>query len=208
MRFNTQRLFFVGILLLVALLVFYSLMDQHKEEDIVLKIENFRRQKDLAFKERDDSPIENREAFRQLSYFPPDLSYRIRADWEPIGRQEADFLVQMTDSSFQRLYAVAYAYFLYQGKRYKLLLFEKEGNSNYWFLPFKDLSNGQETYEAGRYLDVEKPKGNKLILDFNFAYNPYCVYSPDYSCPLPPRQNHLDFPILAGEKKFVEAGEN
>jgi len=203
MKQKQNRVFFFGILLILTAILAYSLLDQRKEEDMIQKIEKFRREKDEAFKYRDDSPIENREAFTHLNYFPPKTQYRIKARWVPIDENEADFLVQMTDSTFDRLRSVAYAYFEYEGKEYRLLLFEKEGNASYWFLPFKDASNGKETYEGGRYLDVEKPKGNTLILDFNFAYNPYCAYSPDYSCPIPPAQNNLDFAILAGEKKFA-----
>ncbi|WP_038028658.1 DUF1684 domain-containing protein [Thermonema rossianum] len=205
MKQKQNRLFFFGVLLILIAILAYSLIDQRKEEDVMQKIEKFRREKDEAFKYRDDSPIENREAFSHLNYFPPNVQYRIKARWVPVDENEADFLVQMTDSTFDRLRSVAYAFFEYEGKEYQLLLFEKEDNAGYWFLPFKDASNGKETYEGGRYLDVEKPKGNTLILDFNFAYNPYCAYSPDYSCPIPPKQNHLDFAILAGEKKFVTA---
>lgn len=75
------------------------------------------------------------------------------------------------------------------------------------FLPFKDLTNGAETYGAGRYLDNHRPgmqqlAGDRLEIDFNYAYNPYCAYSPAFSCPLPPRENWLAVPIRAGEQKF------
>jgi uncharacterized protein (DUF1684 family) len=76
-----------------------------------------------------------------------------------------------------------------------------------FFLPFKDQTNGRETYGAGRYLDSHRPgirtlEENRLVVDFNYAYNPYCAYSPNYSCPLPPRENWLDVPIKAGELDF------
>ena len=74
------------------------------------------------------------------------------------------------------------------------------------FLPFKDKTNGGETYGAGRYLDSDRPGiamvNGKLQLDFNYAYNPYCAYSPSFSCPLPPGENWMQVPIRAGEKKF------
>ncbi len=72
------------------------------------------------------------------------------------------------------------------------------------FIPFKDLTNGVGSYEGGRYLDalVSDIKGDRLWLDFNKAYNPYCVYSDDWNCPIPPRENHLSVAIAAGEKMF------
>ena len=74
------------------------------------------------------------------------------------------------------------------------------------FLPFKDGTNGRDTYGAGRYLDNHRPglsvRGGQVVVDFNYAYNPYCAYSTTYSCPLPPRENWLEMPIYAGEKNF------
>ena len=76
------------------------------------------------------------------------------------------------------------------------------------FVPFKDATNGAETYGGGRYIDVKTPKGNKVILDFNLAYNPSCAYGSDrYSCPIPPKKNFLKIPIKAGEKNFEYFGK-
>ena len=69
---------------------------------------------------------------------------------------------------------------------------------DYLFLPFTDNTNGEETYGGGRYLDLRIPKGNKIILNFNKAYNPYCAYNTNYSCPITPRENYLDIEIKAG----------
>ena len=72
------------------------------------------------------------------------------------------------------------------------------------FIPFRDTTSGSETYGAGRYLDLEPEDDGTYVLDFNIAYNPWCAYAPQYSCPLPPRENWLTFPIEAGEKTPVE----
>lgn len=68
------------------------------------------------------------------------------------------------------------------------------------FLPFNDLTNGESTYGGGRYIDVKKSKSDKLIIDFNKSYNPYCAYSDNYSCPVPPKENFLNFEVNAGIK--------
>ena len=68
------------------------------------------------------------------------------------------------------------------------------------FLPFRDATSGNETYGAGRYLEPEELSTGEIVVDFNLAYNPFCAYSENYSCPLPPFENHLKVPIRAGEK--------
>ena len=76
-----------------------------------------------------------------------------------------------------------------------------------FFMPFRDSTSGSETYGAGRYMDNHRPgltqlSDTRFVLDFNYAYNPYCAYNVNFSCPLPPRENWLTIPIRAGEKSF------
>lgn len=73
------------------------------------------------------------------------------------------------------------------------------------FLPFMDATNGEVTYGGGRYIDLKKSKiiGNKLIIDFNKTYNPWCAYSDGYNCPIPPKANHLEIAISAGESMYT-----
>lgn len=76
------------------------------------------------------------------------------------------------------------------------------------FVPFKDLTSGKETYGVGRYIDIKTPKGNKVTLDFNLAYNPNCAYGNDkYSCPIPPKENFLRVEIKAGEKNYRNSSQ-
>ena len=83
-----------------------------------------------------------------------------------------------------------------------LLLRETEEFKDYLFLPFADLTNGEQTYGGGRYIDLSIPDKDSIIINFNTAYNPYCAYNAKYSCPLVPKENHLDYSIEAGVKKF------
>ena len=85
----------------------------------------------------------------------------------------------------------------------KLLLLKKTGDKSL-FLPFADLTNGQTTYNGGRYLDVEMPRTDEVFIDFNLAFNPFCVYDDSFVCPIPPKENYLDFLVEAGEKKLKE----
>lgn len=89
-----------------------------------------------------------------------------------------------------------------------LELFWMAGYAGGLFLPFRDATNGTATYGAGRYLlDAAKsadlggdPARGTLILDFNFAFQPSCVFDPRWACPLAPPSNRLDLPIEAGER--------
>ena len=84
-------------------------------------------------------------------------------------------------------------------------LMETEKYRDHLFIPFMDLTSGEETYTSGRYLDlnINDIKDHVLVIDFNKAYNPYCAYVSDrYNCPIPPKENHLNVAITAGEKQF------
>ncbi len=98
--------------------------------------------------------------------------------------------------------------FVLEGKTFKLNLYQnidlikKEGYADYLFLPFSDLTCGKESYIGGRYIDLRIPKGKTITIDFNKAYNPYCAYNHQFSCPIVPLENDLAIEVLAGVKKF------
>ena len=78
---------------------------------------------------------------------------------------------------------------------------------DYLFIPFMDATTGEETYESGRYFDFSfhDITENRLVVDFNKAYNPYCAYTAGYNCPVPPKENRISVAILAGEKKYLKS---
>ena len=95
--------------------------------------------------------------------------------------------------------------FTLRGKPFQIPVYQSqqlmstEKYKDYLFFPFTDLTNGEQTYPSGRYIELEIPtEGNTLIVDFNKAYNPYCAYSTKYSCPIVPAENNLDIEIPAG----------
>jgi len=69
-------------------------------------------------------------------------------------------------------------------------------------VPFTDKTSGNESYGGGRYLVLDIPEGNQLNVDFNMAYNPFCVYNPEHSCPIPPSENDLPVKIPVGEMMY------
>lgn len=108
---------------------------------------------------------------------------------------------------FYQQYAIAT--FILKGQKQELRIYQSQESKfnfdykDHLFLPFKDLSNGLETYECGRYIDlsIRDINNNALLIDFNKAYNPYCAYNHLYSCPIPPTENHLQIWVKAGVKK-------
>jgi uncharacterized protein (DUF1684 family) len=164
-----------------------------------------RRQKDLFMGQSPDSPFpaEQRSSFQGLSYFPPDPVFRVRARLVPIDGQE-EIVVPTSDGSQRRYLRYAFAEFELGGHRHRLLLLQDRESrvSNQLFLAFRDQTSGTDTYGGGRYIDLFQQQEEEITIDFNLAYNPYCVYNYDYSCPLPPDENRLTVAIRAGEKMY------
>lgn len=161
---------------------------------------NIRKEKDEFFASHPQSPLreEQKADFKGLNYFPPDPSLCLTLTLEPFAeRRNVEILTNTGDVQiYSRLGRFA---FEVEGQKVELTLY---GNQYGYFLPFVDALAGVETYPAGRYLEPEALGQNQFIVDFNLAYNPYCAYNDDWSCPLTPAENRLTVPIRAGEKLF------
>ena len=88
-----------------------------------------------------------------------------------------------------------------QGETHRLIVLH--GEDGELFAPFRDATAGDATYGGGRYLPVALTGVGRAIADFNRAINPHCAYDEEFSCPLPPAENWLPFPITAGEKTYL-----
>lgn len=165
-----------------------------------------REEKDQFMRTSEESPFaSDRESFDGLKYFPPDERYRITADLEPVEKGKIRVL-PTSDGKEKKYREYAIASFDLDNRKCQLLILEittPGPHKGTLFLPFGDQTSANETYGAGRYLELKKVEGSQTIeLDFNHAYNPYCAYSDGYSCPFPPRENLLDVAIPAGEKNY------
>ncbi|MDJ1466258.1 DUF1684 domain-containing protein [Xanthocytophaga flava] len=203
---NAGKIYFFGVVAIVVLVLVYTFVFTGKKDSYISELIKFRVEKDEFFKESPDSPIQNKETFTKLNYFPPDQAFRINADLNLI-KDTTRLRVGRTDGTTEYMIRYAYAVFQLGGKQHKLLLLKSsdDGDKNRLFLPFNDKTNGFDTYGGGRYLDIDwKEEKTKVVIDFNFAYNPFCTYNANYSCPIPPAQNFLDIPIKAGEKDFAK----
>lgn len=182
-----------------------------KEQSNVAGSENpvlaARRDRDRTFKLSPQSPIPaaDRARFHGIDYFPlnPDLQFRAK-----LIRYPAPERIRMATNTGEVREGLRYGYFEFraEGKVCRLQVYRLDDNENpgqpSLFIPFRDATTGQETYGAGRYLDLLENTSGIYDLDFNQAYNPSCAYGGDFSCPTPPEENRLLIPIRAGEKKY------
>jgi len=170
------------------------------------KLVDFRKRKDDMFK-TSDGPLtqEQRESFKGLLYYPsnPGLVFH-NLQIESMESEET-VEIQTSAGDTQTYKKIGKIHFSVGGKDYSLSVYKDTDffNSTY-FLPFKDNLSGKETYGAGRYIDIDVHDNTIPLLDFNYAYNPYCAYNENWRCPITPDENRLTVAIEAGEKKFHE----
>ena len=166
------------------------------------ELEEFRKEKDDFFGDHPQSPLtrEQKRDFHGLNYFPEndDLRLEVKAEEFPVKER---IEMQTSTGDVQIYFRHSRFKFQVEGQDAELTIYESE---NGFFLPFVDSLAGKETYGAGRYLEPEPLPGGRFLIDFNMAYNPYCAYNEQWSCPLTPFENRLKVPIRAGEKLFHE----
>lgn len=164
----------------------------------------FRQQKDDYFRNDHDSPAahSNRGTFVGLKYFEPNPSFRFEAKLQRINNPESTIMT--TSKGTRQLFnRVGYFDLTIDGQPVRLYAYQSaERHDPSLFIPFRDATSGAESYGAARYLDLEVEHDDNYAVDFNLAYNPYCAYSDDYVCPLPPKENWLKVAIPAGERKY------
>ena len=165
-------------------------------------LDQFRAQKDDIFLHDWQSPLtsDQRQKFAGLKYYPDNPALRLAIPVEEYS--DKGIVTMITNTGSAREY-VKYGQFSFEvdGEVATLQVYQ-DPDSGDFFLPFVDASAPEETYGAGRYLDIESIGGGKFLIDFNYAYNPYCAYNDKWSCPIPPQENRVKVRIEAGEKNF------
>jgi len=168
-------------------------------------LERERAQKDQFFAVHPGSPIpaDRREEFDGLAYFPPDPALRFELPLHEHDEKEA-ITVETTTEGERDYLTWGEFRFGVGGVEVTLQAYKADPDDERLWVPFRDATSGEESYGAGRYLDLEPERHltaeGRWVLDFNRAYNPSCAYSPAYECPLVPMENWLDVPIRAGER--------
>lgn len=172
------------------------------------EIEKERKTKDRFFESRypgSPIPFEDRGKFSGLDYFPPDPAYRFELELREHREKKA---LRMTYTKGEERGFLRWGEFRFKvgDQEQAIQVYKSNPAEQRLFIPFRDATSGKETYGAGRYLDLEsdidQTAEGKWILDFNKAYNPWCVYSENYTCPSVPSENRLEVPIHAGEKDY------
>lgn len=180
---------------------------QDNEAEILAGNKAFREHINEEYADSLKSPLpeEERLEFKALPFFDININYHVIADFKRAKKAKTFKMKTTTDR--KPVYEVyGTVTFTLNGEEFKLNVYqshrlrEMEEFKDDLFLPFTDLSNGNQSYGGGRFIDLKIPEGNTITIDFNQAYNPYCAYSHRYSCPIPPKENFLKTEVLAGVK--------
>jgi uncharacterized protein len=201
-----KNILLILLLVMALIIVFYAMQPSGTSEEYKQQILAARKDRDDYMRNNAESPFaDSVEAFKGLSYFEPDEKFRISANLIPVENKKTVTL-PTSDGLETRYLEYAYAEFSINGEACRLLILEimdMGPTRGTLFLAFADATSANETYGAGRYLDINKVPGSTAItLDFNKAYNPYCAYNDNFSCPFPPKENILNVAIRAGEKVY------
>ncbi len=181
-----------------------------RSEDLgpAARFERFRRERDELFAGQPQSPLPKEEkGFEGLDYFDYDPNLRfvlpVEYDAEP-----KELEIQLQEDGLLRLRRFGRVQLTGALEGSSLSMFWIQGYGGGIFLPFKDATGGRETYGGGRYLlDTIKnadlgQEGGRVVIDFNYAYNPSCAYNPSWVCPLAPPENVLPVEVRAGERVY------
>jgi uncharacterized protein (DUF1684 family) len=205
-----KRGFCLGIIVLFLTGIFETiyLKDLESEDETICAIQIFREEKDYFLKNAPNSPLKesDRLHLKGLHYFPVNPMYRFEGEIERyiININDPKYYATFQTNKGPKKRYIRYGKFRFthEGKDYTLELY-KSILGDKIFIPFYDKTSGQETYEGGRYVDSEiAMPGYRIVIDFNYAYNPSCAYNDKFVCVLPLEENRLNIKILAGEKKF------
>lgn len=198
------------IKIIYLLVIFLAVACQSKDtKKYIEDIEQQRVEKNETYSDSLKSPLNpaHLAEFEGLKYFPVDPAFRVEGILEITPKEKPFEMTTSTDRvPIYRKYGNIK--FKIKGDEYVLSAYQNmdflddTAYADFLFLPFQDLTSSKESYGGGRYIDLRIPETEKITIDFNMAYNPYCAYYDRWSCVIPPPENFLEVKILAGEKKF------
>jgi len=195
----------------LLLLIYLTGCSQKKDtfDNYTASVRDVQYEMNKKYSDEKTSPLTKKDLkeFKALDFFPIDSTYKVTAKFK---LDENPRFFEMPTTTERRPIYKTYgtATFLLNGKELKLHIYQNQGlikkpeYVNHLFIPFTDLTNSNGSYGGGRYIDLEIPEGNTIVIDFNTAYNPYCAYNKKYSCPIPPRENDLAVEVKAGVKDY------
>jgi uncharacterized protein (DUF1684 family) len=210
-----MNLFSAKFPLFLFLIFAFSIMVNAQTFYGQIDVKVFREGRDKEFRNKEESPLKEEDfpIFKSLNYFLVDTKFRVEANFARTS-DETYFHMPTSAGQTKKFIKFGNLKFKLRGKDYSLNAYQADAKvlakfpeyADLLFIPFKDMTNGKETYGGGRYIDIKTPAGAKVILDFNLAYNPNCAYGSErYSCPIPPKTNFLQVKINAGEKSYLHS---
>jgi uncharacterized protein len=177
------------------------------QDSYVSSVNSFREARNKEFLTSETTPFCDRKLFTNFIKKIKGLRwYEINADYKITAKikltPDETFFDNPTFGSKEPTRSRKYGVltFTWQGQEYSLNAYEIERVKNYIYVPFYDLTNNDDTYRGGRYVNITKPFNNSVTIDFNVSYNPDCAYDECNICPVPPSENRLPFRVEAGEK--------
>ena len=197
----------MNYLILLTLALSTYLSNKKDFEEILKSNQEFRNELNAEYADSANTPLlpEDWKVFTELPFYDIDTAFYVVAQFEKAKRQKAFEMKTTTDRKpIYKLYGIAT--FKIKGETFSLQIFQNQKlkktkeYKDYLFLPFTDVTGGDGTYPGGRFIDLRIPKGKTIVIDFNKAYNPLCAYNHKFSCPVPPKENHLNTRIEAGVK--------
>lgn len=204
------RLSRIAILMLLPTLLFFISCGENyspEQKAYMASIEEHRHEKDDYMKNDPQSPFnfKGKVEFHPLKYFDidPDFVFKSKLFEFPV---KDTVIVFGTKGEERKVIRYGFVNFEYEKKNYRLNVYKGSTKSGdeYFSIWFTDLTTGEESYGVGRYLDFELNPDKEFVytIDFNLAYNPYCSYTPDYTCAIPTKEDFINLKVEAGEKKF------
>lgn len=187
-------------------IIFSLFLNAQTKKENIEAIKKFQNELNTEYLNPKESPLrgDNLTNFKKHPFFPINLKYRVKAKFSKT-ENPVPFELPTSSGKFKQYKEYGKAAFEIDGKDYTLTIYQSldlikmEQYKDHLFLPFRDETNGKETYGGGKYMDLKIPKGDEIILDFNLSYQPYCAYNAfDYNCPIVPEENKLPVRIEAG----------
>lgn len=187
-------------------IIFSLFLNAQSKKENFEAIKKFQKELNAEYLNPKESPLrgDNLKNFKKHPFFPIDLKYRVTAKFVKT-ENPVPFELPTSSGKFKQYQEYGKATFELDGKNYALTIYQSldlmkmEKYRDHLFLPFRDETNGKETYGGGKYMDLKIPNGDTIVLDFNLSYQPYCAYNAfDYNCPIVPAENKLPLRIEAG----------
>ena len=205
---NRKNSTFIAIGALAILALVFAFQYFLQDDEYMIEMKRYREDLVQMMRTDPESPVPDslKKSFTGIDFYDIDKAWRISAKFEKNPKFQR-IKMPRTDGKYDTYIIAGWAKFRYKGKEYRLTCYQPNSeDSKSLFLPFRDATSGKDTYGGGRYIDTRLLE-DRLTIDFNKAYNPYCVYDyTGYACPVPPEENTLPFGVEAGEKNFQWEG--